>query len=50
VVNFGNEEYFLAGTTKITKEIFSGTQDKTENAMVFVENLEKTRVNGYRTD
>lgn len=50
VVNFGNEEHFLAGTTKITKEIFSGTQDKTENAMVFVENLEKTRSNNYRMD
>ena len=25
VVNFGNEEYHIAGTTKITKEIFSGT-------------------------
>ena len=44
-VNFGDEELEAMGTTKITKEIFEGTQDKTEKAIVFVENLEKTQKN-----
>ena len=44
-VNFGDEDIDLNGTTKITKEIFEGTQDKTENAEVFLENLAKTMKN-----
>ena len=33
------------GTTKITKNIFAGTQDRKENAMVFLENLSKIKQN-----
>ena len=40
-VNFGDEELNMKGTTKITKTIFEGTTDKTENALVFLNNLEK---------
>jgi hypothetical protein len=29
------------GTTKITREIFSGAGDKRQNAQIFLENLEK---------
>ena len=41
-VNFGDEELDAVGKTKITKEIFEGTHDKTEKAIVFLENFEKT--------
>ena len=44
-MKFGDEELEITGTTKITKEIFEGTQDKTENAIVFLDNLEKTMKN-----
>lgn len=44
-VNFGDEDLELNGTTRITKEIFEGTQNKTENAEVFLENLDKTMKN-----
>lgn len=41
VINFGDQEVQIAGTTKITKrDIFVGST-KTENALLFVENLEK---------
>jgi hypothetical protein len=44
-VNFGDEELNMKGTTKITKTIFEGTSDKTENAIVFLDNLEKALKN-----
>jgi len=44
-VNFGDEELDKKGTTKITKTIFEGTTDKTENAIVFLNNLEKAMKN-----
>lgn len=41
VINFGDQDVQIAGTTKITKrDIFVGSS-KTENAMLFVENLDK---------
>ena len=43
VVFFGNEELEIQGTTKITKTIFAGTQDRQENALLFLENLNKIK-------
>jgi hypothetical protein len=41
VLTFGDEDVQIAGTTKITKrDIFVGNS-KTENALLFVENLDK---------
>jgi len=41
VLNFGDQEVQVAGTMKITrKDIFIGNS-KTENALLFVENLDK---------
>ena len=42
-VFFGNEEQALSGTTRITRNIFAGTQDRNENAMLFLENLNKIK-------
>lgn len=42
VVNFGSEEEQLAGTTRITRDIFIGG-DKNENALLFLENLDKVK-------
>ena len=41
-VVFGGEEDFYEGRDKITKDIFYG-EKKTENAQIFLENLEKSR-------
>ena len=43
VVFFGSEELQTQGTTKITRTIFAGTQDRKENALVFLENLNKVK-------
>ena len=40
-VNLGNEEY-NHGKMDITNEIFEG-KDKTENAELFIDNLQKTK-------
>ena len=42
-VFFGNEDYYNSGTTRITRNIFAGTSDRTENAIVFLENLNKIK-------
>ena len=42
---FGSEELEKQGTTKITKTIFEGTQDREEKAIVFLENMQKVRSN-----
>lgn len=42
-VFFGNEDHALIGTTRITRNIFAGTQGKAENAMLFLENLNKIK-------
>ena len=42
---FGSEELEKQGTTKITKTIFEGTQDREEKAMVFLDNMTKVRSN-----
>ena len=42
---FGSEELEKQGTTKITKTIFEGTQDREEKAMVFLDNMTKVRIN-----
>ena len=41
VVFFGDDEVQNQGTTKITRNIFQGTQDREENALIFLENLSK---------
>ena len=33
----------MIGTTRITRNIFAGTQDRTENAMAFLDNLTKIK-------
>jgi len=33
----------LAGTTRITRNIFAGSHDRTQNAMLFLENLSKIK-------
>ena len=43
VVFFGDDEVLAQGTTKITKNIFQGTQDRVENAYIFLENLNKVQ-------
>jgi hypothetical protein len=40
-VFLGDEFLQLEGTTKITRDIFSGANDKRQNAAIFLENLEK---------
>jgi hypothetical protein len=40
----GDEQLQREGTTKITREIFSGATDKKQNAQIFLENLEKLSV------
>jgi hypothetical protein len=42
LVCFSSEEEMLAGTTKITRDIFTGG-DKSENALLFLENLDKVK-------
>ena len=42
-VFFGNEEQQLSGTTRITRNIFAGTNDRNENAMLFLDNLNKIK-------
>ena len=44
LVDFGSEQEQVGGTTRITRDLLTG-KDKTENALLFVENLNKiTRV------
>ena len=43
VVFFGDDEVQNQGTTKIRRNIFAGTQDREENAMIFLENLSKVK-------
>ena len=43
VVFFGDDEVLAQGTTRITKNIFQGTQDRVENAYIFLENLNKVQ-------
>ena len=49
VIQFGNEQEQKSGVTKISQKLFDGTQgegqDTTENALCFLENMEKTRNN-----
>lgn len=40
-VFLGDEFLQREGTTKITRDIFSGANDKRQNALIFLENLEK---------
>lgn len=40
----GDEKLQREGTTKITREIFTGATDKRQNAQIFLENLEKLSV------
>lgn len=40
---FGNEEHQISGTTRITRNIFAGTHDRNENALLFLENLNKVK-------
>lgn len=47
MVFYGNDEYQISGTTKITRNIFHGTSDRNENAIVFLENLEKIKQNKH---
>jgi hypothetical protein len=47
-VYMGNEEFAMTGTTRITRNIFAGTQDKTENALLFLDNL--SRINKSKKD
>ena len=42
-VFFGNEDVQNSGTTRITRNIFAGTNDRTENAMLFLNNLSKIK-------
>ena len=48
IVFFGNEELQTQGTTKITRNIFAGTQDRQENALLFLENLNKVKCNSKK--
>ena len=47
MVFYGNDEYQITGTTKITRNIFLGTQDRNENAILFLENLDKIKQNKH---
>ena len=40
---FGNEDVQNSGTTRITRNIFAGANDRTENAMLFLNNLNKIK-------
>lgn len=40
-LHLGDENIQREGTTKITRDIFSGANDKRQNAQIFLENLEK---------
>ena len=42
-VFYGNEDVHNSGTTRITRNIFAGTHDKTENAQLFLNNLNKIK-------
>lgn len=42
-VFFGDEDTQISGTTKITRNIFAGTHDRNENAILFLENLNKIK-------
>ena len=42
-VFYGNDEHHISGTTRITRNIFHGTTDRNENAMLFLENLNKVK-------
>jgi len=42
-VFFGDEERLQNGTTRITRNIFAGTNDRNENAMLFLDNLNKIK-------
>ena len=43
-VYLGDEDHVMVGTTRITRNIFAGNHDKTENAKVFLENLNKIKL------
>ena len=45
---FGNDEIQKQGTTKITRTIFAGTQDREENALIFLDNLDKVQRNNTK--
>ena len=42
-VYFGNEDVQNSGTTRITRNIFAGNNDRTENAILFLDNLNKIK-------
>lgn len=42
-VFFGNEDVQNSGTTRITRNIFAGNNDRTENAILFLDNLNKIK-------
>lgn len=42
-VHYVSEEQMLAGTTRITRSILHG-QDRSENALLFLENLDKVKL------
>jgi len=42
-VFYGDEEQQISGTTRITRNIFAGTHDRNENAILFLENLNKIK-------
>lgn len=43
VLFLGDEKFKTSGTTKLTREIFQGTNSRTENAKLFLENLERVK-------
>jgi len=43
-VFLGNEDHMMMGTTRITRNIFAGTQDRKENAKVFLDNVNKIKL------
>ena len=47
MVFFGNDEHQISGTTKITRHIFQGTRDRNENAILFLENLNRVKQNKF---
>ena len=47
MVFYGNDEHQLTGTTRITRNIFLGNQDRNENALTFLENLQKVKQNKH---
>jgi len=42
-VYLGNEDHVMMGTTRITRNIFAGTQDRNQNARVFLDNVSKIK-------